>query len=389
MKVNQIYEIVNQITREHLGETVILNEDLSNVVDVGQAFENAHGLDNFVRSLVDHIGRVVFVDRVLTSRAPSVLMDGWEFGSVLEKVRIELPSASENEVWELADGTVYEQDMFTAPKVHTKFFNNRVTFEVAMSFTEKQVKSAFSSAMQLNAFMSMIYTSIQNSLTIKNDALILRTINALIGELLHSEFSTGVYTGASGVRAVNLLYLYNQTVPAASQVTAVNAMFDPGFIRFASYTIKNYIRRMQDMSTLFNIGGTEKFTPADRMHFVMLDEFKNAAEVYLYDGLNQFNTEGIRLPANIETVSYWQGSGIDYGFDSTSAINIKTPSGDNVVASGILGVIFDRDTLGVTNIDRRVASHYNEKANFWNEWHQSTAQYFLDLDENGVVFFIA
>lgn len=389
MKVNQIYEIVNQITREQLGETIILNEDLSNVVDVGQAFENAHGLDNFVRSLVDHIGRVVFVDRVLTSRVPSVLMDGWEFGSVLEKVRMELPEASENEEWELMDGTVYEQDKFTAPKVHAKFFNNRVTFEVAMSFTEKQVKSAFSSAMQLNAFMSMIYTSIQNSLTIKNDALILRTINALIGELLHSEFSTGVYTGASGVRAVNLLYLYNQTVPTASQVTAANAMFDPGFIRFASYTIKNYIRRMQDMSTLFNIGRTEKFTPADRMHFVMLDEFKNAAEVYLYDGLNQFNTEGIRLPANIETVSYWQGSGIDYGFDSTSAINIKTPSGDNVVASGIIGVIFDRDTLGVANVDRRVASHFNEKANFWNEWHQSTAQYFLDLDENGVVFFIA
>jgi len=389
MQVNQIYQIVNQITTEQLGETPVLNEDLSNVVEIGEAFENAHRLDNFVRSLVDHIGRVVFVDRVLTSRTPSVLMDGWEFGSILEKIRMELPEASENEAWELTDGAVYEQDKFTAPKVHTKFFNNRVTFEVAMSFTDAQVKSAFSSAVQLNAFMSMIYTQIQNSLTIKNDALIGRTINALIGEVLHSEFSTGQYSGASGVRAVNLMYLYNQTVPAAEQVTVNNAIFNPGFIRFASYTIKNYIRRMQDMSTLFNVNGTEKFTPADRMHFVMLDEFKNAAEVYLYDGLNQFNTEGIRLPANIETVSFWQGSGISYDFASTSSINIKTPSGDNVVASGILGVIFDRDTLGVTNVERRVASHRNEKARFWNEWHQNTAQYFIDLDENGVVFFIA
>lgn len=389
MQVNQIYQIVNQITTEQLGETPVLNEDLSNVVTIGEAFENAHGLDNFVRTLVDHIGKVVFVDRVLTSRAPSVLMDGWEFGSILEKIRTELPEASENESWELTDGTVYEQDLFKSPKVHAKFFNDRVTFEIAMSFTDAQVKSAFSSAMQLNAFMSMIYTSIENSMTVKNDALIMRTINAMIGETLHSEFSSGVYSGASGVRAVNLMYLYNQTVPDAEHVTASNAIYNPGFIRFASYTIKNYIRRMQDMSKLFNIGGTEKFTPADRMHLVMLDEFKNAAEVYLYDGLNQFNTEGIRLPANIETVSYWQGSGTDYGFSSTSAINIKTPSGDNVVASGILGVIFDRDTLGVANIERRVASHRNEKARFWNEWHQATAQYFLDLDENGVVFFIA
>lgn len=389
MKVNQIYEIVNQITKEQLGENPVLNEDLSNIVDIGEAFENAHGLDNFVRSLVDKVGRVVFVDRVLTSRVPSVIRDGWEFGSILQKIRMELPEASENEAWALTDGTVYEQDLFTAPKVHAKFFNDRVTFEVAMSFTDEQVKSAFNNAMQLNAFMSMIYTSIENSLTIKNDALIMRTINALIGETLHSEFSAGAYNSGSGVRAVNLMYLYNQTVPTAEQVTATNAIYNPGFIRFASYTIKNYIRRMQDMSRLFNIGQTEKFTPADRMHFVMLDEFKNAAEVYLYDGLNQFNTEGIRLPASIETVSYWQGSGIDYGFDSTSAINIKTPSGDNVVASGIIGVIFDRDTLGVANTERRVASHRNEKARFWNEWYQSTAQYFLDLDENGVVFFIA
>lgn len=389
MQVKQIYEIVNDITREQLGEEIILNEDLSNIVDIGKAFQNAHGLDNFVRSLVDHIGKVVFVDRVYSGRAPSVLMDGWEFGSILEKVRADLPEAQENESWELTDGASYDTNIFKKPRVSVKFFNDRTTFEVQMSFTEKQVKSAFSNAMQLNGFMSMIYTSIQNSLTVKNDALIMRTINALIGETLHSEFSAGVYNTGSGVRAVNLMYLYNQTVPAAEQVTAANAIFNPGFIRFASYTIKNYIRRMQDMSRLFNIGQTAKFTPANRMHFVMLDEFKNAAEVYLYDGLNQFNTDGIRLPANIETVSYWQGSGIDYAFSSTSAINIKTPSGDNVVASGILGVIFDRDTLGVANIDRRVRSHYVESAEFMNEWHKCDAQYFLDLDENGVVFFIS
>ena len=121
----------------------------------------------------------------------------------------------------------------------------------------------------------------------------------------------------------------------------------------------------------------------------MLDEFKNAAEVYLYDGLNQFNTEGIKLPASVETVDYWQGSGLAYTFADTSAINITTPSEDDVTASGILGVIFDRDALGVANVDRRVRSHYVESAEFWNEWHKADAQYFLDLSENIVVFFVA
>lgn len=387
MTVTQVYEILNTITNEILGDSIIVNEDLSNIVDIGRAFADANSLDNFVRALNDHIGRVVFVDRVYAGRAPSVLMDGWEYGSILEKVRADLPDATENESWELVDGASYDPNIFYKPKISVKFFNDRITFEVPVSLTEKQVKSAFSNAMQMNGLMSMIRNAVENSMTVKIDSLIMRTINAGIGETLHNEFPSGTYTGASGIKAVNLLYLYNQTV--ATPITVATALFDSGFIRFASLTIKNYIRRMQDMSKLFNIGATSKFTPSDLMHVVFLDEFKNAAEIYLYDGLNQFNTDGIKLPSNMETVSYWQGSGLNFAFSDTSAISITTPSGNVINASGIIGVIFDRDALGVANVDRRVTTDYNAKAEFWNEWHKFDAGYFLDLDENFVVFYMA
>ena len=283
MKVTQVYEILNTITEELLGESVIVNEDLSNVVDIGKAFENLeNGYDNYVRRLHDHIGKMVFVDRVYSGRAPSVIMDAWEFGSILEKVRANLPEAQENESWELEDGTSYDPNIFYKPSVSAKFFNSKVTFEIPISITEKQVKSSFSNATQLNAFYSMIQTAMTNSMTVKLDGLVMRTINSGIAETIHNEFSGGTYTGASGVRAVNLLYLYNQRT--GGQLTAQQAVTDSGFIRFASYTMKNYIGYMHDMSTLFNIGGTEKFTPDDRMKIVMLNQFKNAAEVYLYDG---------------------------------------------------------------------------------------------------------
>ena len=387
MKVTQVYEILNTITNELFGESVIVNEDLSNVVDIGKAFENLeNGFDNYVRKLHDHIGKMVFVDRVYSGRAPSVLMDAWEFGSILEKVRANLPEAQENESWELEDGTSYDPNIFYKPSVSAKFFNSKVTFEIPISITEKQVKSSFSNATQLNAFYSMIQTAITNSMTVKLDGLVMRTINSGIAETIHNEFSGGTYTGASGVRAVNLLYLYNQKT--GGSLTAEKAMTDSGFIRFASFTMKNYIGYLHDMSTLFNIGGTEKFTPDDRMKIVMLNQFKNAAEVYLYDGLNQFNTDGIKFP-KVDGVSYWQGSGLDLGFASTTAINVKTPSGDTVSITGVLACIFDRDALGVANVDRRVTTNYNAKAEFWNEWHKYDAGYFLDLDENFVVFFVA
>ena len=182
MLVNQIYDIMNTVTSEVLGESVIVAEDLSNIVDVGTAIFNASAIDNYVRSLVNHIGKVIFVNRPYSGNVPSVLMDGWEYGSILEKINTELPQASENESWELTDGASYDPNIFYKPTVEAKFFNKRVTFEIPMSFTERQVKESFSNAEQLNGFLSMLYNAIDKSMTVKVDALVMRTINNMIGE---------------------------------------------------------------------------------------------------------------------------------------------------------------------------------------------------------------
>lgn len=390
MLVTQVYDILNTITQEMLGDSIIVEEDLSNVVDIGQAFENLeNGLDNYVRKLQDHIGKVIFVNRVYGGRAPSVLRDGWEYGSILEKIRAKLPEATENESWSLESGASYDPNLFYAPEVSATFFNNRVTFEVPISITEKQVKSSFSNATQLNAFYSMIQTAIENSMTIKLDSLIMRTINAAIGETFHADFPSDTgYDSGSGARAINLLYKYNQEVigESGTALAAADALHDPDFIRYASLQIGLYADRLAVMSTLFNIEGTEKFTPRDRMHIVMLSEFKRAADIYLQS--DTFHDEFTKLPDS-ESVTYWQGSGVDYAFDSTSAIDIKTPSGDSVSVSGVLCAMFDHDALGVANLDRRVTTNYNPKAEFWNEWHKADAGYFLDLAENFITFYIA
>lgn len=386
MQVTQVYDILNTITKEILGDSIIVSEDLSNVVDIGEAFENAHGLDNYVRSLNDHIGRMVFVNRVYTGRAPRVIMDGWEYGSILEKVRAKMPEAMENESWELQDGQSYDPNIFYKPSVSVKFYNKRVTFEIPMSLTETQVKSAFSNATQLNAFFSMIQTAIENAMTVRLDSLIMRTINAAIGETMYSAFPSGTYTGVTAPRAVNLLYLYNENINTGTDLTADEAMHNPDFIRYAAYQMALYSDRLEVISTLFNSGGTEKFTPRARQRIVMLSEFKRSADIYLQS--DTFHDEYTRLPSS-DSVTYWQGSGTGYSFADTSAIKIKTPSGNTVTLSGILGVIFDRDALGVANLDRRVTTNYNPKAEFWNQFHKMDSGYFLDMDENIVVFYVA
>lgn len=386
MRVEQIYNTLNTISTEVLGDSIIVQEDLSNIVDLGEAFENSYGLDNFVRSLVDHIGRMIFVDRIYGGRAPSVLVDGWEYGAILEKISCALPEAQENEMWNLQDGQSYDPYIFKNPEVQVKFFNDRITFDIQLSITTKQVKSAFDNVTQMNAFMSMLYTSVANSATVKTDALIMRTINNMIGETFYSEFPNGTYTGVTGIRAVNLLKLYNDTVEQADALTADEFIRTPEAIRFAVLIFKNYIDRIKVMSTLFNMGGQERFTPDDRLHIIMLSEFANAADVYLQS--DQFNEQYTALPRAERTV-FWQGSGIDYGFDSTGAIKIQTSAGHTIDASGILAVMFDRDALGVANVDRFVTSAYNAKADFTNNFYHYTQGMWNDGNENFVVFYVA
>ena len=384
MEVKQIYNIMNTVTGEILGESAVLAEDLSNIVDIGTAIFNASAVDNYVKSLVNHIGRVIFVNRPYSGNVPSVLMDGWEYGSVLEKINAELPEATENESWELTDQTSYDPNIFYKPTVSAKFFNKRVTFEIPMSFTERQVKESFSNAEQLNGFLSMLYNAVDKSMTVKVDALVMRTINNMIGETLKADFAEGTYTGGSGVKAVNLLYLYNQRY--GTTLTAEKAITDPEFIRFASYEMGVYMSRMSKISNLFNIGGKDRFTPSDMLHVVMLADFKKAANVFLQSDV--FHDSFTELP-NADVVPYWQGSGTGYSFGDISAINITTASGAVINASGILGVMFDHDALGVTNLDRRVTTNYNPKAEFYNNWYKFDAGYFNDTNENFVVFFVA
>lgn len=384
MQVKQVYTLLNDTIKEVLGETAVVQEDLTGLVELGDTISNAVGYDKYVGSLVNHIGRVIFVNRKYQGSAPSVLMDGWEFGSILEKVSADLPEATENESWELTDGASYDQNIFYQPKVSVKFFNKKATFEIPMSFTEKQVKQSFSNAEQMNAFLSMLYNAVDKAMTVNIDMLIMRTINNFIGETIYDEYGSGSQTGSSGPRAVNLLYLYNQTV--ATPITAAAALYDKNFIRFAAYVLKLYAGRMGKISKLFNIGGKDRFTPREMLHIVLLDEFDAAASVYLQS--DTFHDELVKLP-QAETVPFWQGSGTGYAFSDTGTIDIVKSDGTAIKVTGVLGVMWDRDALGVCQRDRRVTTHYNAKAEFYNNWYKFDAEYFNDLNENFVVFFVA
>lgn len=385
MLVKQIHQLVNSITSEVLGKQDLLKEDLSNVIDVGNEIFGSDKVDSYVKKLVNKVGKTIFVDRLYKGGYPSLLMDSWEFGSVLEKISAELPEAHESDSWDLTNGNDYSPNVFHEPKIQAKFYNSKVCFEIPMSFTEMQVKQSFNSAEQLNGFISMIQTAVENSMTVKIDSLISRTVNNMIAETALSDLleEGSLNFEKSTVKCVNLLKLFE--VKNGKSLPVNEALYDKDFIRFAAYQMGMYVDRLSKISTLFNVGGKERFTPSDKLNTILLSDFSKVAETFLIS--ETFNPEKVALPKH-DSVPYWQGSGTNYNFEDVSSIDVKTNSGD-VKMSGIIGIMSDKDACAVTNLDRRVTTNYNPKAEFYNNFYKFDAGFYNDLNENFVVFYMA
>ena len=375
MVVEQVYTLLNTIADEVTGGSAIVAEDLSNVVDIGTAIFSATSVDNYVKSLMNKVGKVISVNRPYRPPYPNIKREAWEYGSVLQKLRCAVPSAVANPSWGLTSGTTPNQFEFTPPTVTQQFWNNKETYEIPMSFTEMQVKESFNSASEMMAFLGMIENAIQLSKTIREKGLAERAINNFIGEKIYA---------TNGI--VHLVTDYNTAYSPTTPITAETAIYSPEFLRFASVQIMLHKERLKDASNKYNTGTIPTFTPDEYQHIVFNSEFIKSVEAYMQ--ADTFHDNLVALP-NFDRVNFWQGSGLkDYAFADTTSINIKTASGHDVVGEYIVGIIFDRDAIMLMNENDRVTTAYNARGEFINNFYKFDISTFNDTAENGVIFML-
>ena len=377
MKITQVYTLVNGATQEVLGESALVKEDLSDVVSVGEQIANMNLYDKFVGALLNRIAKSIFSIRAYTGRVPSVLMDSWEFGSIVQKVHMKLPDAEENESWELVDGATYEENQFYKPQVFVKLWNHKTTFEIPLSIAEEQLKQSFTSASEMARFVAMLYQGIENSMTLKFDALVMRTINNFIGATLQD--------GTDGVTKIHLVTEWNSV--SGASLTSATALYNKDFLRYVAFRMKQIATRLSVYSTLFNLGGAQKHTPRDMLRIVLHETVDAGVSAFLQS--DTFHEELVKLP-QADVVPFWQGSGTSFALADTTKINVSildtSGAKQDVEEDYIIGVMFDRDALGVTGFNRRTPSKYVAKAEFYNYWYKEDAGYFNDYNENFVVF---
>lgn len=379
MKINQVATLLNNINKEYAGETPITQvaEDLSNIVDVGKELTAGQQditkfFESYTKKLIDKVGRQVVVDRTYKSTAPDIQRDAWEYGSVLEKIRVSVNELENDTTWTLNAGDTPEQYEYNPATLSAKYFDDYTVFMTQISLPEKTLQSAFTSAAAMGRVIAAIENRVRMKLAISRDNLIRRTINNLIAEKIAAN------------KDINLLAMYNGE---SGTLTPEQAISNPAFLRYAVFQIMRYKKFITEPSVLFGDDGYVNFTPSADTKMILLDMFAQSTSVYMES--DTYHNDLVSLGDNYQTVPYWQGSGTDvnFPFNTLSAINVKTASnGTTVNTSGVIGIIFDRDAAAVCMEDLQTTGNYAANGRFYNYFHYVNARYLNDLSENVLVF---
>lgn len=385
MEVKQIHDMINKWAEERCGDArfdddqtaqFIVNEDLSNIVDVGKQIVQAGWKDNFQQDMIDRIGIYVFSARRVRSYRHDILRKDSEYGSIMAKSRVKRFAATNNPTWGLQPGDTPDQFQFNPPTTRTTFFNDKLAWEIDCSFPTVQLDSALGNRYELQAWFDMIETTISQGIDDQIADLIDRGVNGFIGEHLNS-----------GRGVVDLLTRY--AAATGDSTLTQNTMFtSEAFNRYCAYQYLLYKDRLRKKTSIFNMSteaGYDTATPPELLHFYLHSDGAKALDVYLQSEVyhNEFTQIG-----NYESIPAWQSSGSDFEFSLTSRIDIKVPSDNSVTINrnGILGLMFDHDAIMMINQRRRVTSAVNARGEFYNNFYKLESHIITDLWENGIVF---
>lgn len=388
MKVKQISGLLNSVFGEVLGDTGLISEDLSNLVSAGTVITSStdfgDNFDNYAKAIVDKVGKTIFADRIYRAKDLGIWRDYFEYGSVLEKIRVDVGEYEDNCEWDLTKmgttGLDYNENIqnhieelfrFVPANVQAKYFNLKTTFKTVISITRKQLKSAFDSASSMARFIGMIENRILSKMEIAKEELQRRAIGNFIGTKIATSSNVvdlkAVFEAAGGAVINNL--------SAALQ--------NADFLRFAAKRITMDREFMTQPSKIYNDGQFYSHTPVEDSRLIVLSDLDAGLKFNLYG--DTYNEEFVKLN-NYKTIPFWQGTGTDMGIASRSALKITTSGGSTVDKSGILGVLFDRDGIMACNEDPEVRSQYNADGNFTNFFYCYDASFYNDFDENGIIY---
>ena len=389
MKPNQIAKLLNSLDKQRTGITTILEEDLSNCVEFGKEWEqldveNQH--KNYAQ-LVQLVGHIEIAAREYARDLPLKPKSFIEYADVVERIYQSVPDFSEVET-SLVNGQSYDDGVYNGTDVSTIFFNERSTYKIQWSKALQGLNQSFRSADDVINFWDGVQIEVRNTIHDGNYDCQMSGLLNMIAETIYDETQGLDLANKTGIRAVNVLKIYNDKMDEANKLTIDDVKNDPDFERFFSQIVREYVKRLSDRQTAFNMGHLKRRTPKEKMNLILIDDVLTAMDTYLYSDTKH---EKYVLMPEAKTVLSWEGVKSDSGlfdFRSLTEVNVKNSLG-HAVKANVLGVLMDDDACFVASGNYRAYSKPIYSGEFINYWNYFDTKICNNKNENFVVFYVA
>ena len=387
MKFENVVELTQNAVAQTLGSTYLTKDGKLapltsfNLIDVGKDVLDSGSVDTYVKALLTQMGKMIIESKIYTAELPSLFIETFDWGGYIERVYFSPQQLIDDDMYNLVDGKTYEDHKFYKPNVSAKIFEEGKTIMCPISITEDQVKMAFNSYDEMNKFLSGIHQNVQNTITLGMEA------------YAHMLVSAGI---AVSIKATNKArHLATEFYGADKENKTLKQMLDDKpFLLYCMKEIAMVRDQFHRYTTAFNNESIPTFTTVEDTNMALLADFANACKFNVT--ADTFNYEQIGL-GNFDKVTSWQAfasesmrnfdpatnSSISIGADETNKLGIGVEA---FTQSGVIGVLYDKRSMGICPYKTKVTTNYTASADFWNEYHHQLVNYILDPNFNIVAF---
>lgn len=373
MSAVQIYNVVNTIANniKYTGTAVV---DISSFVKFGQdVLSDTLLTEGVYNSLIDLIGRTVIAIDEAEDDERGIVVDSFEYGSILQKLSFQLQNAETSSEWDMSNPeNPYEE--VRKEGIVQKFFEQYIpTFSYKDVAYDTQLREAFRTPESLQGFIDALYTRMRNAYKIAKNGLSDAAIGALVGTIYAgSQETTPVANSARRVR--HLLTEYNTAM--GTELTDATSRQNANYLEFVRKQILIDKANMNKMNKLYNDASVERRTTDADYKLDMSIAFATAYDKFWGD---TYNERYVQLPKHTEVVNWGIAT-------APETIKVSLDGTNSTTVAKVIAFAYDKDSVVATMDRERFVSIYDQ----WNDRNvfklTANRRYICDPSENAIVY---
>lgn len=374
MNLKQISTLINEtIVPNTLGEGTTIAEDLSNIVDLGTAIADltADDMKNFTKDFIVGIAKNFFDTRLYEGSDYGLFSDFQTYGGIVQRVKASLLETEDSPIWTLENGTDYFDGVYRGVSTSNRIYTQDSIWKIANSIPVEQFKQYFLSAEGVEQLISLIESTVENTLRRNIHALSKRTLCQLIGESKQLHLLTQ-YTSESG-----------------RTLTAQESLLDKDFQLWLGVVIMRLRDLVTEYNEKYNDGTIETFTPKDDTRVTILSEVDKKMNFFMTSDV--FHNDLVSI-GKYNTINFWQnqGTGLLPSLGVTAEIKLTDGATEPTIKdlTNVIGVIYDKYSAGVTARLDKVTAQYIANGDYTNFFHHVANRRFVDTRNTAIALIL-